>query len=102
MTGAFTGKRRGDRFYRENGDVVHADLNAAFAILLRLRDPEITRYMDYRRVREILEARTAAYREAACSGGTHWPSRGFNWMQPTLEKAALTLVKCGKKAENLA
>lgn len=26
------------------------------------------------------------YRDAICSGGTHWPSKGFNWMQPTLEK----------------
>ncbi len=28
------------------------------------------------------------------------PSKGFNWMQPTLEKAARTLVKCGKKSEH--
>ena len=28
------------------------------------------------------------------------PSRGFNWMQPTLGKTARTLVKCGKKSEN--
>ena len=100
QTGAFTGERKGDRFYRENGDIVHADLNAAFVILLRLWDPEITRYMGYREVKKIIEARTARYRDAISSGGTYWPSRGFNWMQPTLEKAARTLVKCGKKSEN--
>lgn len=100
QTGAFTGERKGDRFYRENGDIVHADLNAAFVILLRLWDPEITRYMGYREVKKIIEARTAGYRDAISSGGTYWPSRGFNWMQPTLEKAARTLVKCGKKSEN--
>ena len=101
QTGAFTGKRKGDRFYRDNGDVVHADLNAAFAILLRLWDPDITRYMGYKEVKKIIEARTAEYRDFISSGGTtNWPSRGFNWMQPTLEKAARTLVKCGKKSEN--
>lgn len=99
QTGVLSGERKGDRFYRESGDVVHADLNAAFVILLRLWDPEITRYMGYREVRKILDARTADYRDAICSGGTHWPSKGFNWMQPTLEKAARTLVKCGKKSE---
>lgn len=47
-------------------------INAAFVILLRLWDPEITRYMGYREVKKIIEARTARYRDAISSGGTYW------------------------------
>ena len=54
------GKRVGDRFYRENGDVLQADHNAASNVLARLDDSEISRYTPYREVRRILLARSPA------------------------------------------
>lgn len=59
-TGLLTGKRVGDKFIRENGDVLQADHNAALNVLARLGDPEITRYMPHTEVRQILLARSPA------------------------------------------
>lgn len=60
FTGLLKGKRSGDKFYRENGDVLQADHNAAMNVLERLGDSEITRYMPYKEVRRILLARSPA------------------------------------------
>lgn len=59
-TGLLTGKRTGDKFVRENGDVVQADTNAARNVLARISDPQITRYMPYTEVRGILLSRSPA------------------------------------------
>ena len=58
--GLLQGKRVGDKFYRENGDVLQADLNAALNVLARLDDSEITRFTPYGQVRRILLARSPA------------------------------------------
>ena len=59
-TGLLKGKRVGDKFYRENGDVLQADHNAALNVLARLDDPAIGRFTPYREVRRILLARSPA------------------------------------------
>ena len=59
-TGLLQGKRVGDKFYRENGDVLQADHNAALNVRARLDDPEISRYTPHRQVRLILLARCPA------------------------------------------
>jgi len=59
-TGLLQGKRVGDKFYRENGDVLQADHNAALNVLARLDDPDISRFTPYRDVRRILLARSPA------------------------------------------
>lgn len=61
-TGCFTGVRRGDRFYCENGDVYQADENAAKNVFARLYDSEISRWMNYKVVKSILQKRTDSYR----------------------------------------
>lgn len=61
-TGCFTGVRKGDRFYRKSGEIVQADENAARNVLARLSDPEIGRYMPYRKVKRILQGRTERHR----------------------------------------
>jgi transposase len=59
-TGLLEGKRVGDKFYRENGDVLKADHNAALNVLARLDDREISRFTPYQEVRRILLARSPA------------------------------------------
>lgn len=59
-TGLLQGKREGDKFYRENGDVLQADHNAALNVLARLGDNEISRFTPYKEVRRILLARSPA------------------------------------------
>ena len=59
-TGLLQGKRVGDKFYRENGDVLQADHNAALNVLARLDDREISRFTPYRAVRRILLSRSPA------------------------------------------
>ena len=59
-TGLLQGKRVGDKFYRENGDVLQADHNAALNVLARLGDNEISRFTPYKEVRRILLARSPA------------------------------------------
>jgi archaellin len=59
-TGLLQGKRVGDKFYRENGDVLQADHNAALNVLARLGDNEISRFTPYKEVRRILLTRSPA------------------------------------------
>ncbi len=58
IEGLLKGDRRGDSFYRTNGDVLDADWNAARNILARLDDPDINRYTPYYVVKSILLKRT--------------------------------------------
>jgi IS605 OrfB family transposase len=73
--GCLLGKRQGDRFYCFDGVVLQADQNAARNVLARLTDPEIERFMPYRRVRAIMQARTERLRlgllnqDSSCSPG---------------------------------
>jgi len=60
--GSLSGKRRGEKFYRENGEVLQADINAARNVLARLHDSEISRWMPYKQVKAILLKRTSANR----------------------------------------
>jgi IS605 OrfB family transposase len=60
VTGLLKGKRVGDKFHRENGDVLHADHNAALNVLHRYSDTEITLYTPYKEVKRILIARYPA------------------------------------------
>ena len=61
LTKCLTGIRKGDKFYRHNGEVVQADYNAALNILNRKLDKNISLYTPYRKVKEILLARTEEY-----------------------------------------
>ena len=60
--GSLSGKRNGEKFYRENGEVLQADVNAAKNVLARLNDSEISRWMPYKQVKSILLKRTEANR----------------------------------------
>ncbi|MFB6349908.1 zinc ribbon domain-containing protein [Moraxella sp. ZJ142] len=55
--GLLTGKRVGDRFYRENGEVLDADTNAAKNILARHYDDEIKLWHSKYKVKAILQDR---------------------------------------------
>ena len=52
--GLLIGERKGDRFYRANGDVLDADTNAARNILARSNDNEIQQFMPFTKVKTIL------------------------------------------------
>lgn len=88
MTGLLEGKRVGDKFYRVNGDVLHADCNAALNVLARLGDSEITRFTSYKEVRRILLARSSG-------GSNHHPAQpsvnglelGEQSRQPSADKS---------------
>ena len=54
------GRRVGDRFHHANGDVSHADTNAAKNILHRLADTDIKLYTPFRQVKKILQDRLLA------------------------------------------
>lgn len=58
VDGTLSGKRRGDLFYRENGDVIQADVNASRNVKSRFNDPEIGRWTPFKQVKSILIART--------------------------------------------
>lgn len=55
---SLSGVRQGDKFYRENGEVLDADVNAANNILTRRYDGEITLYHSPKKVKEILSRRS--------------------------------------------
>ena len=55
---SLSGVRRGDKFYRENEEVLDADVNAANNILTRRYDNEITLYHSPKKVKEILSRRS--------------------------------------------
>ena len=63
------GRRVGDKFYRENGEVMQADVNAARNILARLHDPEIGRWTPYKKVKSILLKRTESLRLSTAQPG---------------------------------
>ena len=54
------GRRVGDKFYHVNGEVSHADTNAAINIKHRADDTEILRYTPYKVVKKILLNRLMA------------------------------------------
>jgi len=60
--GSLSGKRCGEKFYRENGEVLQADVNAARNVLARLHDSEIGRWLPYKQVKAILLQRNSANR----------------------------------------
>jgi len=60
--GSLSGKRSGEKFYRENGEVLQADVNAARNVLAKLYDSEISRWMPYKQVKAILLQRMNANR----------------------------------------
>ena len=55
---SLSGVRRGNEFYRESGEVLDADVNAANNILTRRYDNEITLYHSPKKVKEILSRRS--------------------------------------------
>lgn len=55
---SLSGVRRGNEFYRESGEVLDADVNAANNILTRRYDREITLYHSPKKVKEILSRRS--------------------------------------------
>jgi IS605 OrfB family transposase len=57
-----SGRRSGDKFYRENGEVLQADMNGARNTLARLYDTEISRFTPYNVVKSILLKRTECHR----------------------------------------
>ncbi len=59
-TSRLEGRRVGDKFYHANGEVSHADTNAAVNIKERADDTEIGLFMSHRDVKKILLARSAA------------------------------------------
>ena len=58
-TGCLEGKRQGERFITPNGEVLHADVNAARNIRDRINDSNITRFMPFAEVRKILLRRSS-------------------------------------------
>ncbi|MFA0698135.1 hypothetical protein, partial [Vibrio sp. 10N.222.49.C9] len=62
--GLLVGTRKNDKFHRSNGDVVQADYNAARNVLARNEDTEISLFTPYKKVREILQARTDRYKKS--------------------------------------
>jgi IS605 OrfB family transposase len=70
------GKRVGDKFYHVNGDVTHADTNAAVNIEHRGDDTDITQYMSHQTVKKILLDRLTAVGGVSKSSNTcNRPSR---------------------------
>ena len=57
--GTLSGKRCGEKFYCEDGEVLQADVNAARNVLARLYDSEISRWMPYKQVKAILLKRNS-------------------------------------------
>ncbi|RKZ45831.1 MAG: hypothetical protein DRR16_07485 [Candidatus Parabeggiatoa sp. nov. 3] len=57
------GNRVGDKFHHANGEVSHSDINAARNIKQRFNDPDISRYMPYKKVKQILLDRLRASKE---------------------------------------
>jgi len=66
-TGRLEGRRVGDKFYHVNGDVSHADTNAAVNIKQRAEDTEISLFTPYKEVKAILLGRLTA------NGGVSFP-----------------------------
>lgn len=63
FSGLLEGKRVSDKFYRETGDVIQADFNAARNVLARLHDQDIERWTPHADVRRIPLARSSGATE---------------------------------------
>ena len=70
--GLLIGTRKGDKFYRFNGEVAQADWNAARNVLARLEDSEISLYMPYREVKHVLQERTKRYKSKLTDLGSSY------------------------------
>ena len=53
-TGLLQGRREGDKFYCEDGEVLQAEVNAARNVLARSFDQVIDRWMPFKKVKSIL------------------------------------------------
>ncbi len=73
-TGRLKGRRVGDKFYHANGEVSHADTNAAVNIEHRADDSEISLYTPYKEVKAILLNRSTAIGGVSSAKG-NCPSR---------------------------
>ena len=89
LTGTLLGSRKGDCFYRYNGDVLQSDYNAANVIKSRGTDEEITRSMKYRDVRLVLLHRTVRYLHSKGYSVSYALEQG--WLSTKFEKEALTV-----------
>lgn len=74
-TNLLQGRRVGDKFYHANGDVSHADTNAAVNIKVRGGDTAITLYTPHQEVKKILLDRLAANRGVSEALLRNRPSR---------------------------
>ena len=94
QTGGFTGIRKGDQFYCENGEVYQSDENAAKNVLGRLYDSEISRWTNYKRVKSILQKRTDSHRMGLLIPDSSCRSRDLS------TESELSLVKKKKQRDD--
>jgi IS605 OrfB family transposase len=73
-TGHLLGWRVGDKFYHANGEVTHADTNAALNIKHRGDDADITLYTPFKEVKKILLGRLSAIGGVSSSSNCDRPS----------------------------
>ncbi len=81
------GKRVGDRFYRNNGDVLRADCNAALNVLARLDDSGIFSHTPSREVRRILLVRSPAQLSV------NKLESGVQTRQPSTDKSFVQVIR---------
>lgn len=89
LTGTLLGSRKGDCFTRYTGEVLQSDYNASGVILSRGTDSEITRYMKYQKVREVLLHRTVRYLHS--HGYSVNVALDNNWLLPKFKSEALAI-----------
>lgn len=89
LTGTLLGSRKGDCFTRYTGEVLQSDYNASCVILSRGTDSEITRYMKYQKVREVLLHRTVRYLHS--HGYSINVALKEGWLLPKFKREALAI-----------
>ena len=89
LTGTLLGSRKGDCFIRYTGEVLQSDYNASCVILSRGTDSEITRYMKYHKVRQVLLHRTVRYLHSHGYSVNVALEKG--WLLPKFKSEALTI-----------
>lgn len=89
LTGTLLGSRNGDCFTRYTGEVLQSDYNASRVILSRGTDLQITRYMTYGKVREVLLHRTVRYLHS--EGYSVKFALDNGWLLPKFKSEALTI-----------
>ncbi len=89
QTGTLLGVRDGDRFIRYTGEVIQADYNAAMNIRHRFDDTDITQYLPYREVRDVLIRRTVLFLFSIGSSVSEAIAKG--WLHPKFSKEALKI-----------